>query len=78
MMDTVLNLGLNAQTLEGLTELTGDPRFSRDSYRRFVQGFGAIVLNLDSRAFRRHHSRTQGTPREVRGPQTDLGRMGGS
>ena len=51
MMDTVLNLGLNAQTLEGLTELTGDPRFSRDSYRRFVQGFGAIVLNLDSRAF---------------------------
>ena len=51
MMDTVLNLGLNAQTLEGLAELTGDARFSRDSYRRFVQGFGAIVLNLDSRAF---------------------------
>ena len=51
MMDTVLNLGLNSKTLDGLADLTGDPRFSRDSYRRFVQGFGAIVLGLDSRAF---------------------------
>ncbi len=51
MMDTVLNLGLNSRTLDGLTALTGDARFSRDAYRRFVQGFGAIVLGVDSRAF---------------------------
>lgn len=51
MMDTVLNLGLNTQTMAGLTELTGDERFSKDAYRRFVQGFGSIVLGIDSRAF---------------------------
>ncbi|HCU73351.1 MAG TPA: pyruvate, phosphate dikinase [Chloroflexi bacterium] len=51
MMDTVLNLGLNTQTIAGLTKRTGDARFSNDAYRRFVQGFGAIVLGIDSRAF---------------------------
>ena len=47
MMDTVLNLGLNAQTLEGLSKQTGNPRFAADAYRRFVQLFGKIVLGVD-------------------------------
>jgi pyruvate,orthophosphate dikinase len=47
MMDTVLNLGLNAQTLEGLAKQTGNPRFAADAYRRFVQLFGKIVLGVD-------------------------------
>ncbi len=51
MMDTILNLGLNEKSLAGLATLTGDERFSRDAYRRFVQGFASIVLGLDSRSF---------------------------
>lgn len=46
MMDTVLNLGLNLETLNGLARLTGDERFAWDAYRRFVQMFGNIVLNV--------------------------------
>ena len=46
MMDTVLNLGLNASTLDGLARLTGDERFAWDAYRRFVQLFGKIVLGV--------------------------------
>ena len=46
MMDTVLNLGLNANTLQGLARLTGDERFAWDAYRRFVQMFGEIVLGV--------------------------------
>ncbi|MEO8899058.1 MAG: pyruvate, phosphate dikinase [Candidatus Dormibacter sp.] len=53
MMDTVLNLGLNAQTLRGLTELTGDERFAKDSYRRFIQLFSKIVLDTDGDLFER-------------------------
>ncbi len=51
MMDTVLNLGLNATTLKGLTELTGDERFALDAYRRFIQLFGKIVLGIDGDLF---------------------------
>jgi pyruvate,orthophosphate dikinase len=51
MMDTVLNLGLNAQTLEGLQTLTGDERFALDAYRRFVQMFGKIVKGIDGDVF---------------------------
>jgi pyruvate, orthophosphate dikinase len=51
MMDTVLNLGLNAQTLEGLRALTGDERFALDAYRRFVQMFGKIVKGIDGDLF---------------------------
>lgn len=47
MMDTVLNLGLNAETREGLARLTDNPRFAADAYRRFVQLFGKIVLGVD-------------------------------
>jgi pyruvate,orthophosphate dikinase len=46
MMDTVLNIGLNEQTLKGLIEKTGNERFAWDSYRRFVQMYGDVVLDL--------------------------------
>ena len=46
MMDTVLNLGLNDETVKGLIEKTGNPRFAYDSYRRFVQMYGDVVLGL--------------------------------
>ena len=46
MMDTVLNLGLNDQSVEGLGKQTGDERFAFDSYRRFVAMYGRIVLEL--------------------------------
>jgi pyruvate,orthophosphate dikinase len=51
MMDTVLNLGLNDTAVEGLARRTGDERFARDSYRRFIQMFGDIVLNVDHEKF---------------------------
>jgi pyruvate,orthophosphate dikinase len=51
MMDTVLNLGLNDQTLHGLIELTGNERFGWDAYRRFIQMFGRIVLGIDGEKF---------------------------
>src|ERR1700760_3484463 len=47
MMDTVLNLGLNAVTAEGLAKLTGDARFAYDSYRRFIQMYSDVVLGGD-------------------------------
>ena len=46
MMDTILNLGLNDETVEGLIALTGNARFAYDSYRRFVQMYGDVVLGL--------------------------------
>ncbi|MGC1185211.1 MAG: pyruvate, phosphate dikinase [Candidatus Dormiibacterota bacterium] len=51
MMDTVLNLGLNQQTLEGLAQKTGDRRFALDAYRRFIQLFGRIVKGVDGDLF---------------------------
>ncbi len=53
MMDTVLNLGLNEETLEGLAKLTDNPRFAWDAYRRFVQLFGKIVMGVDGEKFER-------------------------
>jgi pyruvate,orthophosphate dikinase len=47
MMDTVLNLGLNDETVEGLAARSGDRRFAFDSYRRFIQMFGDVVLGVD-------------------------------
>ncbi len=47
MMDTVLNLGLNDQTVEGLAALSGDRRFALDSYRRFITMYSNVVLGLD-------------------------------
>jgi pyruvate,orthophosphate dikinase len=51
MMDTVLNLGINDTTVEGLVALTGDERFAYDAYRRFIQMFSKIVLDTDPRDF---------------------------
>jgi len=51
MMDTVLNLGLNDATVEGLAARTGDPRFAYDSYRRFIQMYGDVVLGVEHQAF---------------------------
>jgi len=50
MMDTVLNLGLNDQTVQGLITLSGNPRFAYDSYRRFVAMYGDVVLDLKPRS----------------------------
>ena len=46
MMDTILNLGLNDEVVEGLSKKTGNPRFAWDSYRRFVQMYGDVVMGL--------------------------------
>ncbi|HXQ52753.1 MAG TPA: pyruvate, phosphate dikinase [Stellaceae bacterium] len=51
MMDTVLNLGLNDRTVEGLARTSGDPRFAQDSYRRFIQMYGQVVLGVDHHHF---------------------------
>jgi len=51
MMDTVLNLGLNTQTVKAMIELTGNERMVLDSYRRFIQMFGDIVLGIDMSLF---------------------------
>jgi pyruvate,orthophosphate dikinase len=63
MMDTVLNLGLNAATLEGLIRLTGNERFGRDAYRRFVQMFGKIVLDIPGERFEREIERAKARKR---------------
>jgi pyruvate,orthophosphate dikinase len=51
MMDTILNLGLNGQTLKGVIDHTGDPRFGYDAYRRFIQLFGKVALGVSDEAF---------------------------
>ncbi len=51
MMETILNLGLNDVTVEGLTSQSGNPRFAWDSYRRFVQMYGSVVFDLSKKPF---------------------------
>ena len=51
MMDTILNLGLNKDTVEGLKQRSGDARFAYDSYRRFIQMYSAVVLEIDHHKF---------------------------
>ncbi|MFH5925057.1 pyruvate, phosphate dikinase [Roseomonas xinghualingensis] len=51
MMDTVLNLGLNDETVQGLEKASGDARFAWDSYRRFIQMYGSVVLGVDHHRF---------------------------
>ncbi len=67
MMDTVLNLGLNDQTLHGLIELTGNERFGWDAYRRFIQMFGRIVLGIAPEKF----DHALDTAKERRGAKQD-------
>jgi pyruvate,orthophosphate dikinase len=59
MMDTVLNLGLNEDTLKGIVEKTDNPRFAWDSYRRFIQMFGNVVMGIE-------HEKFEGTLEEVK------------
>ena len=68
MMDTVLNLGLNKETLEGLAKLTNNPRFAADAYRRFVQLFGKIVLGVDGEKLEHEMNAAKGDSRQ----DTDL------
>jgi pyruvate,orthophosphate dikinase len=68
MMDTVLNLGLNQQTREGLARLTDNPRFAADAYRRFVQLFGKIVLGMEGEKFEHVMDEVKGHDRQ----DTDL------
>ena len=51
MMDTVLNIGLNDETVKGMIEATGDPRFVYDSYRRLIQMFGCVVMGVPDEPF---------------------------
>src|SRR2546422_6731369 len=51
MMDTILNLGLNDETVKALAGKTGNDRFAWDSYRRFIQMYGNVVLQIDKREF---------------------------
>jgi pyruvate,orthophosphate dikinase len=51
MMDTILNLGLNDETVDGLAKSTGDPRFGYDSYRRLIQMYGEVVAGVDGQRF---------------------------
>ena len=51
MMDTILNLGLNDETVKGLEAKSGNPRFAYDCYRRFIQMFGNVVLDIEKKEF---------------------------
>jgi pyruvate,orthophosphate dikinase len=51
MMNTILNLGLNDETVEGLAKISGNPRFAYDCYRRFIQMFGEVALDIDMHKF---------------------------
>jgi pyruvate,orthophosphate dikinase len=51
MMDTILNLGLNDKTVEGLAKMTNNPRFAWDSYRRFIQMYSNVVLDIHKDKF---------------------------
>ena len=51
MMDTVLNLGLNDEAVESMAKLTNNPRFAYDSYRRFIQMFSDVVMDVEKRLF---------------------------
>ena len=53
MMDTILNLGLNDEAVEGFAKKTGNPRFAYDSYRRFIQMFSDVVKEVDKAEIRR-------------------------
>ena len=70
MMDTVLNLGLTSETVQGLAVLTNDERFAWDAYRRFVQAFGEIVLGVPKE--RLHHVLEQAMQRTQSGRDSDL------
>ncbi|HEU4681992.1 MAG TPA: pyruvate, phosphate dikinase [Gemmatimonadales bacterium] len=68
MMETILNLGLNDTTVEGLTKQSGNPGFAWDSYRRFVQMYGSVVFDLPKRPFEQfldEHKHRAGVERDI-------------
>jgi pyruvate,orthophosphate dikinase len=69
MMDTILNLGLNDDTLAGLIEQTGDERFAYDAYRRFIQLFGKVAFGIDDEKFDEHFNDVK----ERAGVKADVG-----
>ena len=68
MMETVLNIGLNDKSVEGLAALSGNPRFAWDSYRRLLQMFGKTVLDIEGHEF---ESRIEGV-KAARGVKQDI------
>jgi pyruvate,orthophosphate dikinase len=68
MMDTILNLGLNDEAVEGLAATTGNPRFAYDSYRRLIQMYGEVVEGIDAQRF--EHAITE--LKKERGVQQDV------
>jgi len=68
MMDTVLNIGLNDESVHGLAEIAGDARFAWDSYRRLIQMFGDTVLGIDGRIF----SEAFDVAKQAKGVKSDL------
>src|SRR5215470_18007752 len=78
MMDTVLNLGINDETVQGLVALTNDERFAYDAYRRFIQMFSKIVLDTDPRAFEEvleRYKEHAGVSTDAEIPAADLKQM---
>ena len=68
MMETILNLGLNEVTVEGLTRQSGNPHFAWDSYRRFVQMYGSVVFDLSKKPFEQileEHRQRYGAERDI-------------
>ncbi|WP_442593902.1 pyruvate, phosphate dikinase [Neobacillus sp. D3-1R] len=59
MMDTILNLGMNDETVEGMAKLTNNPRFAYDSYRRFIQMFSNVVLDINVFFFEQYLEETR-------------------
>ena len=75
MMDTVLNLGINDETVKGLVALTGDERFAYDAYRRFIQMFSKIVLDTDPKDFEEvleQHKKKAGVQTDAEIPASEL------
>ena len=67
MMDTILNLGLNDDAVEGLAGATGNERFARDSYRRLIQMYGEVVDGIDGHRFEQRARRPQARARRAAG-----------
>ena len=63
MMDTILNLGLNDVAVEGFAKKTGNPRFAYDSYRRFIQMYSDVVMEVPKILLREDHRRDEGSKR---------------
>jgi len=78
MMDTILNLGLNDDAVEGLVRTTGNPRFAHDSYRRLIQMFGEVVDGIDGHRFEQALAdlkRERGAQQDVDLSPDDLARL---